>query len=106
MRGEVAVACGGHDLFDRRRGFHPIPAAATIPTLSVRSERRGDGERCAWARLGRGRLQRRGVAAAHGASPRRDGEFEVLFRFYGPEEPLFNKTWTLPDIEKIGGRGV
>ena len=29
-----------------------------------------------------------------------DGEFEVLFRFYGPEKPLFDKTWKLPDIEK------
>jgi hypothetical protein len=28
-----------------------------------------------------------------------DGGFEVLFRFYGPEEPLFDKTWRLPDIE-------
>jgi hypothetical protein len=27
------------------------------------------------------------------------GEFEVLFRFYGPERPLFDKTWVLPDIE-------
>jgi len=26
--------------------------------------------------------------------------FEVLFRFYGPEKPLFEKTWRLPDIEK------
>jgi hypothetical protein len=25
--------------------------------------------------------------------------FEVLFRFYGPEKPLFDKTWKLPDIE-------
>jgi len=24
----------------------------------------------------------------------------VLFRFYGPEKPLFDKTWQLPDIEK------
>jgi hypothetical protein len=24
------------------------------------------------------------------------------FRFYGPERPLFAKTWKLPDIEKIG----
>ena len=31
-----------------------------------------------------------------------DGGFEVLFRFYGPEKPLFDKTWVLPDIEKIG----
>lgn len=29
------------------------------------------------------------------------GGFEVLFRFYGPEKPLFDKTWKLPDIEKI-----
>ena len=28
------------------------------------------------------------------------GQFEVLFRFYGPEKPLFDKTWKLPDIEK------
>jgi hypothetical protein len=30
-----------------------------------------------------------------------DGQFEVLFRLYGPETPLFDKTWKLPDIEKI-----
>jgi hypothetical protein len=30
-----------------------------------------------------------------------DGQFEVLFRFYGPEKPLFEKTWKLPDIEKL-----
>jgi hypothetical protein len=29
------------------------------------------------------------------------GEFEVLFRFYGPKPPLFDKSWALPDIEKI-----
>jgi hypothetical protein len=29
------------------------------------------------------------------------GEFEILFRFYGPEKPLFDKTWVLPDIERI-----
>jgi len=29
------------------------------------------------------------------------GLFEVLFRFYGPEKPLFDKTWVLPDIEKV-----
>jgi hypothetical protein len=27
--------------------------------------------------------------------------FEALFRFYGPEKPLFDKTWKLPDIEKV-----
>jgi hypothetical protein len=31
-----------------------------------------------------------------------DGKrFEVLFRFYGPEKPLFDKTWRLPDIEEV-----
>ena len=29
------------------------------------------------------------------------GRFEVLFRFYGPKQALFDKTWQLPDIEKI-----
>jgi hypothetical protein len=31
----------------------------------------------------------------------RDGGFEVLFRFYGPEPPLFEKKWRLPDIERV-----
>lgn len=29
------------------------------------------------------------------------GRFEVLFRFYGPEKALFDKTWKLPDIEEV-----
>ncbi|MGR9356608.1 DUF1254 domain-containing protein [Rhizobium leguminosarum] len=29
-----------------------------------------------------------------------DGRFEVLFRLYGPEKPVFDKTWKLDDIEK------
>jgi hypothetical protein len=32
------------------------------------------------------------------------GKFEVLFRLYGPEKPLFDKTWVLPDIERIAGQ--
>jgi hypothetical protein len=32
---------------------------------------------------------------------RADGRFEVLFRFYGPETPLFDKTWKLSDIEQV-----
>ena len=28
------------------------------------------------------------------------GEFEILFRLYGPEKALFEKTWKLPDLEK------
>lgn len=33
-----------------------------------------------------------------------DGPFEVLFRLYGPEKPLFDKTWRLPDIENISAQ--
>jgi hypothetical protein len=29
------------------------------------------------------------------------GTFEVLFRFYGPQKSLFDKTWVLPDIEEV-----
>ena len=29
------------------------------------------------------------------------GQFEVLFRFYGPEATLFDKTWVLPDLEAV-----
>ena len=29
------------------------------------------------------------------------GKFEVLFRFYGPQKPLFDRTWKLPDIEPV-----
>jgi len=32
------------------------------------------------------------------------GEFEVLFRFYGPEKPLFEKIWKLPNVEKIAAQ--
>ena len=32
-----------------------------------------------------------------------DGKFEVLFRLYGPEKAFFDKTWKLPDIEKVSG---
>ena len=30
----------------------------------------------------------------------KDGQFEVLCRFYGPQKPFFDKTWSLPDIER------
>jgi len=29
------------------------------------------------------------------------GSFEVLFRLYGPQKPLFDKSWKLPDIEEV-----
>lgn len=28
-------------------------------------------------------------------------KFDLLFRLYGPEKPLFDKTWKLPDVEKV-----
>jgi hypothetical protein len=30
-----------------------------------------------------------------------NGQFEVIFRLYGPEKALFDKTWKLLDIQKI-----
>jgi len=27
--------------------------------------------------------------------------FFLIFRFYGPEKPLFEKTWRLPDVERV-----
>jgi hypothetical protein len=33
--------------------------------------------------------------------PKLGGQFEVLFRFYGPEKTLFDKTWKLPDIGEV-----
>jgi hypothetical protein len=33
---------------------------------------------------------------------RADGCFEVLFRFYGPQKALYDRTWKLPDIERLG----
>ena len=28
-------------------------------------------------------------------------DFFLLFRLYGPQKPLFEKTWQLPDVEKV-----
>jgi hypothetical protein len=33
--------------------------------------------------------------------PTNGRDFEVLFRLYGPEKPLFDKTWVLPDVEPV-----
>lgn len=33
-----------------------------------------------------------------------NGRFEVLARFYGPQKPLYDKTWRLGDIEKLDAR--
>jgi hypothetical protein len=28
-------------------------------------------------------------------------DFFVIFRFYGPSKSLYEKTWTMPDIERV-----
>jgi hypothetical protein len=28
-------------------------------------------------------------------------KFELMFRLYAPTRALFDKTWTLPDVEKV-----
>jgi len=33
-----------------------------------------------------------------------DGQFEVLFRLYGPKKSFFEKKWVLPDIEKVAAQ--
>ncbi|MEW6438698.1 MAG: DUF1254 domain-containing protein [Pseudomonadota bacterium] len=33
------------------------------------------------------------------------GKFELLFRLYGPEKPLFDGTWKLPDVERLSSNG-
>lgn len=33
--------------------------------------------------------------------PTKAGLFELCVRFYGPGKPLFDKTWTLPDVERV-----
>ena len=35
-----------------------------------------------------------------------NGRFEALFRFYGPERPLFEKTWVLPDRELVAEKSL
>ncbi len=54
-------------------------------------------------RLGRRLFRPRGAGGKESNwVPTRPGEhFEVLFRLYGPDKPLFDKTWVLPDIEKV-----
>jgi hypothetical protein len=51
-----------------------------------------------------GRLLRARAAGRQGVqldSHERRRRVRGVFRFYGPEKPLFEKTWRLPDIEKI-----
>ena len=38
---------------------------------------------------------------SYSGSPRAGGQFEVLFRAYGPEKSFFEKKWQLSDIEEV-----
>jgi hypothetical protein len=29
------------------------------------------------------------------------GRFKLIFRLNGPDMPLFDKTWVLPDLEEV-----
>ena len=40
-------------------------------------------------------------ASANWVPTKACNSFEVIFRFYGPDKPLFDKTWKLPDIERL-----
>ena len=31
-------------------------------------------------------------------------KFELMFRLYGPKKELFDKTWKLPDVEKVAAQ--
>ena len=30
--------------------------------------------------------------------------FELMFKFYGPTKALFDKAWTLPDVETVSAK--
>ena len=32
------------------------------------------------------------------------GGWEIIFRFYGPQRALFEKSWRLPDIERVAAQ--
>jgi hypothetical protein len=50
----------------------------------------------------RGLLPVRAEQDEKGRTPTKvGGQFEALFRLCGPEKPLFEKSWTLPDIVSV-----
>ena len=44
--------------------------------------------------------RRRPARTTNHGNPRL-GQFEVLFRLYGPDKAFFDKRWQLPDIETV-----
>ncbi len=58
----------------------------------------------------RGREWRVGHVTSDARSPHEDGsvddshrrqDFWLIARFYGPDTLLFDKTWVMPDVEKV-----
>jgi hypothetical protein len=47
---------------------------------------------------------RRTARRRTGSRPTPNRRFELMFRFYAPTKALFDKEWTLPDVEKVGAR--
>jgi hypothetical protein len=64
-----------------------------MPWRAAARTRRADEER---RRVGGPLLQPKAPAGkeSNWVPTKSGGEFEVLFRFYGPEKPLFDKTWS------------
>ncbi|MGH3674141.1 MAG: DUF1214 domain-containing protein [Mycobacterium sp.] len=66
--------------------------ASTLPGLAINADDSVD--------IGFGPAEPEGVSSNW--VPTKAGKtFEVIFRFYGPDQALFDKTWKLPDIERI-----
>ena len=72
-------------------GQHVLPTRRSMPTarwMSTSAPRCPTGQEKNWIKTVPGK-----------------GWFPI-FRFYGPLEPLFDKTWKLPDIEKVQQREI
>ena len=84
LRPRHARADPGHAVFEPRlHHARPRRRTRTVRWTSISAPRRRPARR------------------PTGCRPTPSGKFEVLFRLYGPEKPFFDKSWVLPDIEKI-----
>ena len=86
----------GDGLRPRDARAHPRPEVGQPLLANVRACKRTPTAR--WTSISDRRLRRERSRIGCPRAP--SGKFEVLFRLYGPEKPLFDKTWKLPDIER------
>ncbi len=75
-----------HDMARASRSSHNVQANADGSIDILFGPRAPDGKDANWVPTKAG------------------GMFEVLFRLYGPEKPLFDKSWQLPDIEQVASQ--